>query len=60
MTSKCARKCAALARETMGGNGMLVKYGISKLMADIEGPYTFEGTYDINMLISGKELTGGM
>jgi hypothetical protein len=27
-------------------------------MADIEAIYTFEGTWDINILIVGRELTG--
>lgn len=29
-------------------------------MGDMEVMYTYEGTYDINMLVSGRELTGGM
>ena len=31
-----------------------------KAMGDMEVMYTYEGTYDINMLVSGRELTGGM
>ena len=31
-----------------------------KAMADMEVMYTYEGTYDINSLVSGRELTGGM
>ena len=29
-------------------------------MMDMEAIYTYEGTYDINSLISGRELTGGL
>jgi len=31
-----------------------------KAMGDMEVMYTYEGTYDINMLVSARELTGGM
>lgn len=27
---------------------------------DIEAIYTYEGTYDINSLVSGREITGGL
>lgn len=27
-------------------------------MADAEAAYTYEGTYDINSLVAGRELTG--
>jgi len=27
---------------------------------DMESLYTFEGTYDINTLVSARELTGGL
>jgi acyl-CoA oxidase len=31
-----------------------------KQMMDMEAIYTYEGTYDINMLVSGREITGGL
>ncbi len=31
-----------------------------KAMLDLEAMYTYEGTYDINMLVSGRELTAGL
>ena len=31
-----------------------------KAFMDMEAMYTYEGTYDINSLVSGRELTGGM
>ena len=31
-----------------------------KHFMDMEGFYTFEGTYEVNSLVSGRELTGGI
>jgi hypothetical protein len=56
--SKIARDCARLAREILGGNGILQQHDIMRHMADIEAIYTFEGTWDINILIVGRELSG--
>jgi alkylation response protein AidB-like acyl-CoA dehydrogenase len=56
-TSK-ARETIRLAREIMGGNGILSENYVMRALVDIESLYTYEGTYDINMLVSGKELTG--
>jgi len=58
--SKAARETIALARECMGGNGILLENRVMKSMMDMEALYTYEGTYDINALISGRELTGGL
>jgi len=44
----------------MGGNGILLENHVIKQMMDLEGLYTFEGTYDINMMVSAKEMTGGL
>jgi len=49
-----------LARECLGGNGILLENHVMKAMNDMEVIYTYEGTYDINMLVSGRELTGGL
>ncbi len=56
--SKIARDCARLAREILGGNGILHQHDVIRHMVDIEAIYTFEGTWDINTLIVGRELTG--
>ena len=58
--SRLGRETCALARESFGGNGILNEYHVMKAMADMEVIYTYEGTYDINSLVSGRELTGGM
>lgn len=56
--SKIARDCARLAREILGGNGILQQHHVMRHLVDIEAIYTFEGTWDINTLIVGRELTG--
>ena len=56
--SKIARDCARLAREILGGDGILQQHHVMRHMVDIESIYTFEGTWDINTLIVGRELTG--
>lgn len=56
--SKIARDCARLAREVLGGNGILQAHDVMRHLVDIEAVYTFEGTWDINTLIVGRELTG--
>ena len=59
-TTLLARETVRLAREVCGGNGILIENQVIKHMMDLEATYTFEGTYDINSLISGRELTGGL
>ena len=49
-----------MAREVFGGNGILLEHGVITLFNDLEANYTAEGTYDINSLVSGRELTGGL
>lgn len=53
-----ARRIAALAREVLGGNGIMLDYRVMEHMADIEGVYTYEGTNDVNTLIVGQAITG--
>ena len=58
--SRLGREVVALARETCGGNGILLENHVIKAFMDMEAIHTYEGTYDINMLVSGRELTGGI
>ncbi len=53
-----ARYVTQLARETMGGVGLLVENHVARLMTDAEVIYTYEGTNEINMLLVGRSLTG--
>jgi len=52
------RESVALAREIMGGNGILVTGDAMRFFADAEAMYTFEGTREVNTLIVGRALTG--
>lgn len=52
------REVCALGREMLGGNGVTFDNYMIKAMADMEALYTYEGTYDINSLVNGRELTG--
>jgi glutaryl-CoA dehydrogenase len=53
-----ARRICALARDLLGGNGILLDYRVMEHMADIEGVYSYEGTHDVNTLIVGQAVTG--
>ena len=57
----CAARCrevVGLARELMGGNGILLQHGAARLFADAEAIYSYEGSNEINSLIVGRALTG--
>ncbi|KAJ4837683.1 Acyl-coenzyme A oxidase 4, peroxisomal [Turnera subulata] len=53
-----ARETASIGRELLGGNGILADFLVAKAFCDIEPIYTYEGTYDINSLVTGREVTG--
>lgn len=53
-----ARKCARLAREILGANGIVNEYPVMRHMMNIESVYTYEGTHDMHTLILGEHLTG--
>jgi len=54
------REVVSLAREVCGGNGIILDYHVMKAFMDMEVIHTGEGTYDVNVLVSGRELTGGL
>lgn len=57
----CAARCrevVALARESLGGNGILLDHDVARYFADAEAIYSYEGTNDINTLIVGRAITG--
>lgn len=56
--SKLMRETAQIGRELLGGNGIISDNYVMRAVCDIEAVYTYEGTYDINCLVSGRELTG--
>ncbi|XP_027072470.1 acyl-coenzyme A oxidase 4, peroxisomal-like [Coffea arabica] len=53
-----ARETVSLGRELLGGNGILADFLVAKAFCDLEPIYTYEGTYDINTLVTGREITG--
>ncbi|KAK7373910.1 hypothetical protein VNO80_07330 [Phaseolus coccineus] len=53
-----ARETAALGRGLIGGNGNLADFLVAKTFCDLEPIYTFERTYDINTLVTSREVTG--
>jgi glutaryl-CoA dehydrogenase len=56
--TRAARRVAATARDLLGGNGILLDYGVAQHMADIESIHTYEGTESIQALLIGRDLTG--
>ncbi len=52
------RETVALARQVVGGNGVVLDYGVAKYFADAEALYSFEGTREINTLVVGRAITG--
>ena len=58
--TQVARKVCAMARDLCGGNGILLENRVMKAFMDIEAIHTYEGTYEVNMLVSGREITGGL
>ena len=52
------RETVALAREVLGGNGILLENNVARYFADAEALYSYEGTREINQLIVGRAVTG--
>nr|CAD1839826.1 unnamed protein product [Ananas comosus var. bracteatus] len=57
-TSLKARETVSLGRELLGGNGILADFLVAKAFCDLEPIYSYEGTYDINSLVTAREITG--
>ena len=57
-TARLARETVALAREVLGGNGILLEHDVARFFADAEAVYSYEGTHEINSLIVGRAVTG--
>ena len=52
------RQVVSTCRELMGGNGLVLEYGLASKVCDMEAIHTYEGTYDICTLVAGRALTG--
>lgn len=57
-TTSRAREVLALGRECLGGNGIVADFLVAKAFADAEAYYTYEGTYDVNVLVAARGMTG--
>jgi glutaryl-CoA dehydrogenase len=53
-----ARHVCSTARDVLGGNGILLEYGVARLFADMEAVFSYEGTDEMNTLIIGRSITG--
>ncbi|MFO7690213.1 MAG: acyl-CoA dehydrogenase family protein [Cryobacterium sp.] len=56
--TRAAREIASMARDMLGGNGILLENHVIKHLADIESIHTYEGTESIQALLIGRDLTG--
>jgi len=58
--NNCGRalEIARVARDMLGGNGIVGEYRVVHHMMNLESVNTYEGTYDIHGLILGREITG--
>lgn len=53
-----ARNIASTARGILGGMGIVGEYSIMRHMMNLESVYTYEGTHEIHLLITGLDITG--
>jgi glutaryl-CoA dehydrogenase len=56
--TKEGKDVVSLCREICGGNGILIENRVMKNFCDMEAIHTYEGTYQINTLVAGREFTG--
>ncbi len=52
------RETVGWCREALGGNGIVLDYGVMRHFADAEALYSYEGTREMNTLIVGRAITG--
>jgi len=53
-----AMKIARLARDILGGRGILADHHVIRHLCDLEAVSTLEGTESMHTLIIGQDLTG--
>jgi glutaryl-CoA dehydrogenase len=46
------------ARQILGGMGITGEFSIMRHMMNLESVITYEGTHDVHLLITGKDITG--
>jgi glutaryl-CoA dehydrogenase len=52
------RNVCRLARDVLGGNGVLLDFHVMRHLCDMEALVTYEGTAEIQSLIVGRHITG--
>ncbi|MFI5084661.1 MAG: acyl-CoA dehydrogenase family protein [Actinomycetales bacterium] len=57
-TTARMRESVALGRSILGGNGIVTDYEMAKIFSDAEAIYSYEGTHEINTLVTGRAITG--
>lgn len=53
-----ARRVCSMARDMLGGNGILLDHHVARHVADVEAVYTYEGTDTVQSLLVGRSVTG--
>jgi len=53
-----ARHVCRMARDILGGNGILLDFHVVRHMCDMEALLTYEGTAEIQTLLVGRDVTG--
>ena len=53
-TTARMRESVAIGRSLLGGNGIVTDFEIAKIFADAEAIYSYEGTHEINTLVTGR------
>ena len=53
-----ARHVCRMARDILGGNGILLDFHVMRHMCDMEALLTYEGTAEIQTLLVGRDITG--
>jgi glutaryl-CoA dehydrogenase len=57
-TTTAAREVVAIARDMLGGNGILLDHHVGRHFADLEAVYTYEGSRTVQSLLVGRAVTG--
>jgi len=57
-TTARMRETVAIGRSLLGGNGIVSDYEMAKVFSDAEAIYSYEGTHEINTLVTGRAITG--
>ena len=57
-TTARMRESVALGRSLLGGNGIVTDFEMAKIFSDAEAIYSYEGTHEINTLVTGRAITG--